>query len=154
MRAFVALLIFFCPSRSLLAQEHEPHPSVTPSPQPRQDAQMPDGQKHDAGMEDPMMKVVMGPFGISMAREGSGTSWLPDATPMYAVHSMKDPWLFMLHGNVFVQYIDEGGDRGDDDSAEALMSSTGILRRLAASRVISSRRGAGSRPTTWLTRPA
>lgn len=115
MRAFIALLIFFSASRSLLAQEHEHHPPVAPPPQEPQDAQIPHGHKHDTGMEDPIMKAMMGPLGISMAREGSGTSWLPDATPMYAVHSMKDPWLFMLHGNVFVQYIDEGGDRGDND---------------------------------------
>jgi YHS domain-containing protein len=49
-----------------------------------------------------------------MAREGSGTSWLPDATPMYAVHSMKGPWTLMFHGNAFLQYLKESGDRGDD----------------------------------------
>ena len=49
-----------------------------------------------------------------MAREGSGTSWLPDATPMYAGHSMKGPWTLMFHDNAFLQYLKESGKRGDD----------------------------------------
>ncbi len=51
---------------------------------------------------------------MQMAREGSGTAWLPDTTPMYAVHSMKGPWTLMFHGNAFLQYLKESGDRGDD----------------------------------------
>lgn len=56
-----------------------------------------------------------GPLGISMARDGSGTSWLPDMTPMYAVHRQAGSWGLMGHGNLFLQYIDEPGPRGDDD---------------------------------------
>jgi YHS domain-containing protein len=48
------------------------------------------------------------------AREGSGTAWLPDESPMYAVHSMKGPWTLMFHGNAFLQYLTESGNRGDD----------------------------------------
>lgn len=66
-------------------------------------------------MGQQMMEAIMGPLDIPMAREGSGTSWLPDETPMYAVHGMKGPWLLMLHWNAFAQYIDESGDRGDED---------------------------------------
>lgn len=55
-----------------------------------------------------------GPLGVPRTREGSGTAWLPDLSPMYAVHTMAGPWELMLHGNVFVQYIDEGSDRGDE----------------------------------------
>ena len=49
-----------------------------------------------------------------MARQGSGTAWLPDESPMYAIHSMKGPWTFMFHENAFVQYLHESGARGDD----------------------------------------
>jgi YHS domain-containing protein len=49
-----------------------------------------------------------------MARQGSGTAWLPDTTPMYSVHAMKGPWTLMFHGNTFLQYLKESGDRGDD----------------------------------------
>lgn len=57
--------------------------------------------------------TMMGPLGIPRAREGSGTAWLPDATTMYAIHSQMGPWKLMLHGSAFLQYIDEGGRRGE-----------------------------------------
>lgn len=56
-----------------------------------------------------------GPLGIPAAREGSGTSWLPDASPMHAIHEMHRGWQTMLHGNLFLHYLDEGSDRGDED---------------------------------------
>jgi hypothetical protein len=46
--------------------------------------------------------------------EGSGTSWLPDESPMYALHATRGPWTLMLHENAFLQYLRESGDRGDD----------------------------------------
>ena len=49
---------------------------------------------------------------VPMAREGSGTAWLPDATPMYAIHLQRSSWQFMVHENVFVQFLRESGDRG------------------------------------------
>jgi hypothetical protein len=50
----------------------------------------------------------------AMAREGSGTAWLPDESPMYAVHAMKGPWTLMFHENAFLQYLHESSARGDD----------------------------------------
>ena len=55
-----------------------------------------------------------GEMAMPSTREGSGTSWLPDETPMYAVHSQAGGWTLMAHGNAFLQYLHEGGDRGDD----------------------------------------
>jgi hypothetical protein len=57
--------------------------------------------------------AMVGPLGIPHSREGSGTSWLPDASPMYAVHAQAGPWSLMLHGSAFLQYVDEGGRRGE-----------------------------------------
>ena len=48
------------------------------------------------------------------AREGSGTSWLPDETPMYAIHGEAGKWTLMAHGNAFLQYLHESGDRGSE----------------------------------------
>jgi hypothetical protein len=45
-------------------------------------------------------------------REGSGTAWLPDASPMSAAHATAGTWGLMLHGNGFLQYIYEEGERG------------------------------------------
>src|SRR5688500_9427373 len=50
----------------------------------------------------------------SMSRDGSGTSWLPEASPMYAVHASRAGWQLMAHENLFVQYLHESGTRGAD----------------------------------------
>lgn len=53
-----------------------------------------------------------GSLGIPDSRMGSGTSWVPDATPMQAVHTTLGSWSVMTHGVAFVQYINQGGPRG------------------------------------------
>ena len=55
---------------------------------------------------------------VPAAREGSGTSWLPDETPVYAVHSQAGTWMLMAHGAAFLQYLHESGDRGGDRPME------------------------------------
>ena len=52
------------------------------------------------------------PLGLSQNREGSGTAWVPDETPMHAVHRRRGPWDLMAHGNLFAQYLVDGGERG------------------------------------------
>jgi len=49
---------------------------------------------------------------MASSREGSGTSWLPDETPMYAVHAQAGTWTLMAHGVAFLQYLHDRGDRG------------------------------------------
>jgi hypothetical protein len=41
---------------------------------------------------------------MPMSRDGSGTSWMPDESPMYAymIHGKK--WMTMIHGNIFARY--------------------------------------------------
>lgn len=55
-----------------------------------------------------------GVLGIPMSRAGSGTSWLPDASPMHAAHSTAGAWTLMTHGVAFLQYDKQGGPRGSD----------------------------------------
>jgi hypothetical protein len=45
-------------------------------------------------------------------QEGSGTSWLPEAAPMYAVHRQDGIWESMLHWNLFAQHLSEPEPRG------------------------------------------
>ena len=53
---------------------------------------------------------------LPMNRDGSGTSWVPDETPMngYMIHGKK--WMTMIHGSVFLRYnnqdIFKSGSRG------------------------------------------
>lgn len=66
-----------------------------------------------AGMEHGMeMAGFLGPY--SMNREGSGTSWLPDATLHEGVHSSVGDWMFMGHALVNGVYDSQGGPRGGD----------------------------------------
>lgn len=44
---------------------------------------------------------------------GSGTSWLPDAAPMHALHASPGQWTVMLHGVAYGVYDDQHGPRGD-----------------------------------------
>lgn len=53
--------------------------------------------------------------GLTMNRRmGSGTSWQPDATPMFMLHWNRDDWNLMLMGNAFLDYVAQGGPRGFD----------------------------------------
>ena len=49
-----------------------------------------------------------------MTREGSGTSWLPDSSPMYGRMFMFDGDMLMLHGAIFPRYTNVSTRRGDD----------------------------------------
>ncbi|MEO8622252.1 MAG: hypothetical protein ABI625_14375 [bacterium] len=60
------------------------------------------------------MTMIEGPLGIPMERTGSGTSWLPDASPMHAYHRMAGEWELMLHGVAFGTYDKQGSRRGDE----------------------------------------
>lgn len=54
---------------------------------------------------------------LPMNRNGSGTGWLPDASPMYGYMLHTPKWMFMFHGNAFLRYNDQDvtnkGSRGD-----------------------------------------
>jgi len=64
-------------------------------------------------MQHPM-EMNPGPLGIPETRMGSGTSWLPDASPMHAAHYTLGRWTVMLHGKGFVQYDWQGDSRGSN----------------------------------------
>src|SRR6266513_3094290 len=43
------------------------------------------------------MMGLEGPY--SMSREGSGTSWQPDSTPISGLHAMRDPERLLQHAH-------------------------------------------------------
>ena len=49
-----------------------------------------------------------------MTREGSGTSWIPDSSPMYGRMFMFGDNMLMLHGAIFPRYTNVSTRRGDD----------------------------------------
>lgn len=83
--------------------------------------QMDDMDMDDSGMSSLFSK------NLPMSRNGSGTGWLPDASPMYGTMFHANKWMFMLHGNLFLRYnkqdITNKGSRGNEkfDAPDWLM---------------------------------
>lgn len=67
------------------------------------------------GMKMDMMSSSQSP-NLPMTRDGSGTSWLPDASPMYGIMLNSGKWSYMLHGNIALRYTSQDfaskGSRG------------------------------------------
>ncbi|QHL89469.1 hypothetical protein GU926_15070 [Nibribacter ruber] len=94
-------------------KKHQHHPGMMM----KEGAKMQDTTQH-AGMDH-------GAGGMShafsrnlpMNRNGSGTSWHPDATPMYGYMKHTGPWMLMFHGQLWLRYnkqdIFNKGSRGD-----------------------------------------
>jgi len=81
-------------ANSALAQEHEHHSHQ------QKEEEHPPGEQPPANLQ------------ISHAREGSGTSWMPDSSPIYAHHLMAENWMLMLHYAATIGYDDQWSDRG------------------------------------------
>ncbi|HVY76529.1 MAG TPA: hypothetical protein VG890_16985 [Puia sp.] len=67
-----------------------------------------------SGMSMPMNHALS--LNLPMSRDGSGTSWLPDASPMYGYMVHAHDWMFMFHGDIFPRYTQadlfQQGSRG------------------------------------------
>lgn len=54
---------------------------------------------------------------LPMNRNGSGTAWSPDASPMYGQMNHSKKWMYMLHYSLFIRYnkqdLTDKGTRGD-----------------------------------------
>jgi hypothetical protein len=81
------------------------------------------------------MMMMDGPLGIPMERTGSGTSWLPDASPMHAYHTMAGKWELMLHGVAFAMYDKQDSRRGDEQFSSVNWGMLMATRELAGGRL-------------------
>ena len=70
------------------------------------------GQMDHSKMGHGTMKGFLGPYTI--AREGSGTSWVPDTTPHEGIHQQLEQWSVMTHGWINLIYDRQAGPRGAD----------------------------------------
>lgn len=105
-----ALLLVLSAPVALIGQGSPPPPAHDSAPGP-----MP-VHRAEAAKGGPMPDMGMGPgpLAIPMTRMGSGTSWVPDASPMHAQHFNAGDWELMVHGVAFVTYDhQQGGPRGD-----------------------------------------
>ena len=59
---------------------------------------------------------------LPMSRNGSGSAWQPDQTPMYMWMQHKGPWMLMYHGSAFGRYTSQNfnhdGRRGQADRVD------------------------------------
>ncbi|WP_236668948.1 hypothetical protein [Hymenobacter rubidus] len=73
------------------------------------------GMAHDSSMAMPGMSHAYSRH-LPMNRNGSATSWQPDATPMYMWMQHKGPWMLMYHGAAYGRYTSQNfnnnGKRG------------------------------------------
>ena len=97
-------------------REHKAHKQKTQHSEHRGHGQE---KTHDAAHQgmtthgiEHQMHGFLGPYPIN--REGSGTSWLPDTTPHYGVHSTYGEWQTMYHALFNLVYDHQGGSRGGD----------------------------------------
>jgi hypothetical protein len=119
--AVMVLLLLNCAGR-VEAQEHEHHhepPSTDSTARSMaHDSAGRDSARGGERMADivgmPEMHMPARPFGIPMSRMGSGTSWLPDASPMRAYHLMTGRWTLMVHGDADLYYDWQDTNRGAD----------------------------------------
>src|SRR4051794_7501847 len=78
---------------------------------------MGDDGKANMGHHNSMSHVYS--LNLPMNRNGSGTAWLPDASPMYGYMFHTSKWMYMLHGNLFLRYNNQDfakkGSRGDKE---------------------------------------
>jgi len=89
-----------------------------------------DDMKMDSGSMMSMKMNSQYSLDVPMNRDGSGTSWVPDETPMYAymIHGKK--WMTMIHGSFFLRYnkqdLFNSGSRGGKkfDAPNWLMAMT------------------------------
>jgi len=69
------------------------------------------GHDTSSSMMPPMSHAFS--LNLPMNRNGSGTGWLPDASPMYGVMLHSKKWMYMIHGSVFLRYNKQDiGDKG------------------------------------------
>jgi hypothetical protein len=109
MKKILVLLLSYLTINPLLAQhEHHQHQDTTKS----------ENHQHDMHQDEQEMPAMGHAFSLNlpMTRNGSGTGWLPDSTPMYGymIHGKK--WMYMIHGNIFLRYtksdVFDAGSRG------------------------------------------
>jgi hypothetical protein len=104
------------PKKDTAAPDHSGH-DHGPAQQPQQNVST---HQHDAqghtGHASPMSHAFS--RNLPMTRNGSGTAWLPDNSPMYGYMFHTNKWMYMLHGNAFIRYNKQDllnkGSRGDE----------------------------------------
>ncbi len=130
--SFLTLLMVLCCMHA--SAQYDTRIKHIPKHKPADSAEYDDGEEDmddDMDISDQPKKMKSMPSALSlylpMNRNGSGTSWLPDAAPMYGYMVHHKEWMFMFHGDIYIRYnkqdIANAGSRGGDkiDAPDMLM---------------------------------
>jgi Heavy metal binding domain len=99
---------------NMMHESHSSHSShlVHRNPPSHHSGAASDHEHGMSSMQMPMQSSI--DLADPMSREGSGTSWLPDSSPMYGKMFMFGSDMLMLHGAIFPRYTNVSTRRGDD----------------------------------------
>jgi hypothetical protein len=119
MKTFAPILILILVANIIALSQHEHHQMSGDTTMKNSAGKKKTGDPNQMTNPDSMMVPMTHSFSLNlpMNRNGSGTGWLPDASPMYGymLHSRK--WMYMIHGNIFIRYNSQDasnkGMRGD-----------------------------------------
>lgn len=115
---FMAVLVCFSAAAYSQHEHHMPAKDTAKPKKTMKDSAMHDmhNMHNEGGMDVPMNHAFS--LNLPMNRNGSGTGWLPDASPMYGYMMHSKKWMYMIHGNLFLRYTNQDignkGSRGDD----------------------------------------
>jgi hypothetical protein len=108
--------IQMAPKKDTVPHDHSTH-DHGPASQPQQNTT---SHQHSAQGHTEHNSPMSHAFSrnLPMTRNGSGTAWLPDNSPMYGYMFHTNKWMYMLHGNAFIRYNKQDllnkGSRGDE----------------------------------------
>ncbi len=89
--------------------------------------------EHHQMMEDDSSMKDMPPMShafslnLPMSRNGSGTAWLPDASPMYGVMIHSKKWMYMLHWNIAPRYTVQNIGKKNTRGGEAFSAPNWLM---------------------------
>lgn len=96
-------------------RDHGAAAAASPSPRTHDHEQAPAADNQHGGPAEHSKHASMRSsinLGDPMSREGSGTSWLPDSSALYAYMKMfEDGSMLMMHGTMFLRYTSIGSSR-------------------------------------------
>ncbi|MFT3932756.1 MAG: hypothetical protein QM726_03995 [Chitinophagaceae bacterium] len=102
---FLLITVLFLYDELSAQHQHHTMQDSTMKHAPAKDSMQMDMDMDMDGMD--MSNNAMGhafSLNLPMSRNGSGTGWLPDASPMYGSMFHAKKWMYMLHGNLFLRY--------------------------------------------------
>jgi hypothetical protein len=77
---------------------------TTPKKPMKHDHMQMEDMQHDTIKHKMNMMTSQFSLDLPMNRDGSGTSWVPDETPMYMYMIYGKKWMHMIHGSFFARY--------------------------------------------------